>query len=288
MVYAEIQMTEPKEQNKGPQITEDPRLEEITTVIFQELALISPSLPIETTRILVGFAEKQARKIRAAEIRAEEAERKKTELEAKMERDPYNPEVYSAEGWYRTTRDWVRTLRRNGQSTVIMALDIDNFKEYNDSNKDHVKGDIALGLAGTLIKGAVRSSDLVARIHGDEYVVMISNADLKVGAIAAENIRQSVSGLSGLLDTTIPLSISIGIAILDEKFIKTEYDSDEEFVEALKQSYTLADKALYDGAKKPGKNGIGAILPTGEIQTATLTHTQDGNPNVIFQASVPI
>lgn len=282
MQYSKIEMAElaVAQISVATEVIDDPELEELARQVFQKVIDIYPDSTTEQMQALQRFSRDIARKQLEAERKTGQLEQEKMDLQKQSDRDLYNPEIYSDHGWYRVMRDVLAGLRRNNQTAIIMSLDLDNFKLYNDT-RGHVEGDNALGLTGHLIKSVLRPTDIVARLHGDEYTVVLPGANIEAGVVAASRIQQSVSQLSGLLETTIPFSISIGVAELGKEVISTEYGSDEQLVATLKQSYALADRALYGGAKTNGKKGIGVIFSDGKIQTAFIREGTETQPSTI-------
>lgn len=265
----------------------DPRLEKSISTICRALSEIFP----EADKEQVKQAKVLARQLAFAQLepqkKAEQLEKENTSLREQSDRDPYNPEIYSDNGWYRAMADKLRELRRNKQSAVILAFDLDGFKLYNDAQSSHVEGDKALGLAGQLAKSVLRPGDLIARLHGDEYVAVVGGARLENGVMVAERIRQAISQMPELLKTSIPFTVSVGVAILEAEVINTEYKSYEQLIAALKNSYALADQAHYEGAKKVGKNMIGVMFPDGTIRTAVITAKPEGQQPLVITYQTP-
>ena len=119
-----------------------------------------------------------------------------------------------------------------------MMLDLDRFKEVNDS-LGHAAGDALLAEIGRRLDGMLRASDTVARLGGDEFGVLlpdqISLADVM---IAAERVRAAIQ--EPVIVEGLPLSVdaSIGIAL---------YPRDGRELETLLQH---ADSAMYDGQER--------------------------------------
>lgn len=124
-------------------------------------------------------------------------------------------------------------LKRSPAALSLLMLDIDNFKNYNDT-QGHPAGDVLLKNAAKVFKNSVRPSDIVCRYGGEEFVVILPQTDKAASKIVAERLRVQV----GLY---LPTTVSIGIASLPE-------DASE--ITAL---IDKADGALYQ-AKKTGKN----------------------------------
>lgn len=279
MSYPEKDMTE---LSKTPKATElNPRVTELESKFFARFSEALPMLsdyPVASRRLLPlarQFAEEQA-----------QLEKENASLLEQSDRDPYNPEVHSNAGWQRSMKDILAELRRNKQHAAIVAWDLDGFKQYNDLYASHLQGNKALGLAGSLAKAVLRPGDLIARPHGDEFLAVLPGAGLQEGVIAAERVRTAIAGMPALLETTIPLTASLGVVVLSDQIVQTRYESDEQLNNALKLAYDLADKAQYNGAKKVGKNKIGVMQANGEIQTAVVQLGTEGQPAIITYQSL--
>lgn len=137
---------------------------------------------------------------------------------------------------------------RNKHIVGIIMMDIDNFKKYNDTF-GHPQGDKCLqSVAEAIKRSASRSSDIAARVGGEEFMVFISEANSDLEPIRlADKIRKSVESMKiphSPLVANPYVTISVGV----EYMVPTENDT----FEAL---YDAADKALYY-AKHNGRNCI--------------------------------
>ena len=127
---------------------------------------------------------------------------------------------------------------RDSDRTCIAVLDVDNFKVINDTH-GHLRGDDVLRDIGTLLRQVVRQRDIVGRIGGEEFAVLLPDAGLDDARIMAERLREAVIRTRpGALDVTV----SIGIA---------EHDP----TTALTATVNAADRALYQ-AKAEGRNRV--------------------------------
>jgi diguanylate cyclase (GGDEF)-like protein len=127
---------------------------------------------------------------------------------------------------------------------AVMFLDLDGFKNVNDTH-GHEEGDELLRQFGARIAGAVRRTDTVARLAGDEFVVVLEN--LNDAADAEDMGRKMMPKLREpftLKTATVHLSASIGIAL--------HLPGDAEDLDAL---LARADRAMYE-AKRGGKNNV--------------------------------
>lgn len=89
--------------------------------------------------------------------------------------------------------EWQRALRQQ-QPLSLLMVDVDNFKQYNDTY-GHVRGDDCLQRIATAVASEMRANDLVARYGGEEFAVVLPNQSLKGAAIVAERIRCRVERL---------------------------------------------------------------------------------------------
>lgn len=93
---------------------------------------------------------------------------------------------------------------------ALLVIDVDYFKTIND-RFGHDKGDEALGLVAQAIKGSVRSTDLVARMGGEEFGVFLPATDLAGARAASESIRERVAATQiPAGDELLKLSVSVG------------------------------------------------------------------------------
>ncbi len=102
---------------------------------------------------------------------------------------------------------------RDGRSLAVLFIDLDGFKPVNDSY-GHPAGDAVLRQIGQRLRALARASDAVARVGGDEFLMMIDGpADASVAASVAQRILDAVEGPCVLLHDTLQVSCSIGIAM---------------------------------------------------------------------------
>src|SRR5208282_2844310 len=127
----------------------------------------------------------------------------------------------------------------------LVMIDIDNFKQVNDSY-GHLSGDKVLRAVAGLLWQARRNMDTVARYGGEEFSVILPETDLKGAAVFAERVRKSIeSNVTDVDDVKILVTVSMGISVYNPNTSKLNKD---ELVKA-------ADKALYN-SKNSGKNKI--------------------------------
>jgi diguanylate cyclase (GGDEF)-like protein len=133
--------------------------------------------------------------------------------------------------------------KRYKNTFSIIIFDVDNFKDYNDTN-GHIAGSEALRKVGRLMKKVFRSSDVLCRYGGDEYVVILPNSDHVGAFLGAERIRETVENehfKGGEHQPLGKVTLSLGISSYPEHGTGT------------KDLLNKADKALYI-AKNTGRN----------------------------------
>lgn len=105
------------------------------------------------------------------------------------------------------------SARRYKNPLTMISMDLDRFKNIND-NLGHQRGDEVLQAVAAVLKGAVRSTDLLVRMGGDEFLLILDNTDLKNGRILAERLCVAVDELGIWADEATKLGISIGMSQL--------------------------------------------------------------------------
>ena len=150
------------------------------------------------------------------EERKKELQEVKYELERLIVHDRLT-EIYNHR-WFNQffEYEWKRTVRKGGPISLIM-IDIDFFKKFNETYGRN-KGDICLvSIAKILQETIKRSSDVVARFGGEEFVIVLSGTDKRGVDVVAENARKSVEDLN-IPHESSPLSdhvtISLGCATM--------------------------------------------------------------------------
>ncbi len=142
--------------------------------------------------------------------------------------------------------EWKRSLRESTPITVIM-IDIDHFKQYNDTY-GHVAGDKCLrNVAQTLAKVISRPTDLVARYGGEEFVIILSNTEDREGKVAAKCVKE-VAKLR-IPHKSSPVENYVTISAGSATYAIVPPDQPPRTI------VKKADKALY-AAKKDGRNRV--------------------------------
>jgi len=151
-------------------------------------------------------------------------------------------------------RKEMRRAQRYNQHFSLIMIDIDHFKNYNDTN-GHLSGDHLLQRFSSILKTSVRDQDIVARYGGEEFAVVLPHTDADNGIVVAEKIRTRVLEAAFPYEERQPsgqLTISLGIA---DTHSLERLTSPQELI-------SIADKALYH-AKETGRNQ--SVLYTSDI-----------------------
>lgn len=146
---------------------------------------------------------------------------------------------------------------RFGQPLSLLIIDIDRFKQFNDTY-GHLVGDDCLRMVAQGIRQYVtRPQDLAARYGGEEFVVILPDTPEEGAVQVAEKIRREIEGTDfRVSDTTVRLTISIGVCSLTP-----------DQADATRELFRRADEALY-AAKAQGRNRVVCHDPDQEALTA--------------------
>ena len=145
----------------------------------------------------------------------------------------------------------LRLAQRSGQSVALLFLDLDNFKNINDS-LGHKAGDRLLQSFAERLDALVREEDTFARQGGDEFILLLPNTDANGAAHTAQKLLTMLKRPFRIDGYNLSVSSSIGIALYPEDG------------SALNQLYTHADIAMYR-AKQKGRDTYSFFTP--ELQT---------------------
>ncbi len=138
-----------------------------------------------------------------------------------------------------------------GKPLAVLMVDLDHFKRINDAH-GHALGDLVLKQTTHAIQSTLRADDIVGRFGGEEFVVLLSGADLKQAMGAAERCRAAVETMEIPGAPYLSVTASVGVAAFPEH--------GDELDGLLKAS----DRAMY-AAKANGRNRIESLsIPRGK------------------------
>jgi diguanylate cyclase (GGDEF)-like protein len=143
-------------------------------------------------------------------------------------------------------REEIRRARANNYPLTVAVLDIDFFKNVNDTY-GHQAGDSILSQIGLILRDKFRKSDLLSRYGGEEFGIILLHSDIRQSANVLEEIRKTIERERFFIQTgnsckRVGLTVSIGFAELDRK----EFSVEDDLIKK-------ADEALYK-AKNSGRN----------------------------------
>jgi diguanylate cyclase (GGDEF)-like protein len=159
--------------------------------------------------------------------------------------------LLNATAWQREADAEVAQALRTSAPLSLLLVDVDHFKQVNDSH-GHLIGDEVLRALAAELRQQVRESDVVGRFGGEEFTVLLPRTDGDGACRIAERLRSSAGLLSVAADPTtdarISVTVSIGVAVLGQ------HGSD------LFELLAAADLALYR-AKDAGRNQVRLYAP---------------------------
>ena len=164
--------------------------------------------------------------------------------------------------WSRQVSAQHRWLARFGEPFAVLLIDIDHFKRINDS-LGHAAGDAALVTLSQLLVSSARQVDIVGRLGGEEFGILLPRADPVAALRAAERLRQTLAAAQfAWRGQPVQMTVSVGVAIGS--------DADETPAELLERG----DRALYQ-AKREGRNRsvVAGVEPLGDGSAS------DGGPD---------
>ncbi len=145
--------------------------------------------------------------------------------------------LYNRRGFLAVTEQHLAAIRRNKKMPVILYADLDGLKVINDSLGHH-EGDRALVKAAEIFKETFRSSDIIARIGGDEFVVLAAIGPEESAEFLTNRLEENFKAASAQGNHSYDLSVSVGRALFDDD----EGHSIEELM-------ALADRAMYENKR---------------------------------------
>ncbi|MCX6225959.1 MAG: PAS domain S-box protein [Bacteroidia bacterium] len=152
-------------------------------------------------------------------------------------------QLYNSRHFYVQLEREMERSNRYGQPLTLMMLDLDKFKNYNDTY-GHLEGNKVLSRLGQTIKRCLRDTDSAYRYGGEEFMIILPVTTSKDGIVTAERIQRELRQevFSPVLDKEIYVTVSIGLA---------QYKPKEE----MKAFVQMVDQLMYQ-AKKNGRNRI--------------------------------
>lgn len=139
----------------------------------------------------------------------------------------------------------INRQKRYGGCFALAVLDLDKFKQLNDS-QGHKGGDMALQRVAALLREGSRQTDAVFRLGGDEFAVLMPHTSSADGSTHCESLRQAIR--VNMLAAGFDVSASIGVVGFTEA------------PASLDAAVLLADTAMYQAKAQPGRDGAVVAL----------------------------
>jgi len=162
--------------------------------------------------------------------------------------------LYNRREFMRLAELELQRAQRQGGFTSAIVIDLDHFKAINDTH-GHPAGDKVLAHVAQCLLGGVRNTDLVARIGGEEFMVLLPQTDIDAAAGLGQKLRGLLRESPPAIgkDRKIPVTASFGIGALPGGNLGS-----------LESLYAAADKALYD-AKRLGRDRVERVEPDASL-----------------------
>jgi len=158
------------------------------------------------------------------------------DMEAKLELMAVTDELtdlYNRRGFFTMLEQQLKVIKRTKEKAFLIYMDIDNFKNINDT-LGHSTGDSALVDTANILKSTYRESDIIARLGGDEFVVFSEGKEGSDVKNAIGRLQVNIDDYNSLKNRGYKLSMSIGIATYNPE---SPYNIDEFLAEADRSMY---------------------------------------------------
>ncbi len=158
-------------------------------------------------------------------------------------------QLYNSRHFFAQLKMEIERANRYSHSLALLLLDIDFFKNYNDTY-GHLEGDKVLSTVGQMIKTCLRTMDTAYRYGGEEFTAILPYTDVDEAISVADRIQYALECIAfyPYADISVQVTLSIGV---------TEYSPGEELTTFVNRS----DKAMY-AAKESGRNKVSFLPPT--------------------------
>jgi diguanylate cyclase (GGDEF)-like protein len=180
--------------------------------------------------------------MRRLEQQQDALEMQQAELERLARTDPLTG-LLNRRSFFDEASTELRWVQRSGFPAVVISFDLDDFKTINDT-RGHAAGDAALRAVSDLLRAERRATDVIGRLGGEEFAIVVRGADEDDGRLLAERLRGALATLEVLHDgEAISMTASFGVT----QIRSIDIDLDD----AIKR----ADAAMY-AAKRLGRNRV--------------------------------
>ena len=155
-------------------------------------------------------------------------------------------QVFNARAYYAACEQQIAQSQRSHQPFSVLFIDLDHFKNINDTH-GHAAGDEVLRVVARTLRDRLRSSDLLGRIGGEEFSVFLSGTPLNSALEVAETLRLAIEeSHPNIGHMALTITASIGVATRTHE------------MQSMQSIQQHADEAMYE-AKKAGRNRVSTL-----------------------------
>jgi len=156
-------------------------------------------------------------------------------------------QLFNSRHFYNQLKGEIERFNRYGHQLSLLLLDIDNFKDFNDTY-GHLEGDKILVRLGRIIKSCLRKMDTAYRYGGEEFTIILPGTHGEEARTVAERLRAAVTAedFTDGRDPDLGITVSIGV---------TQYHQEEEIANFVQR----ADQAMYQ-SKQAGRNQVSCLF----------------------------
>lgn len=236
--------------DREPETTEFEIVTEGQRRIFDaKVSSLDSTSPVGGGRVVL-LRDVTDRKHAEEELRSasDELQKANEELNRLVNRDPLT-ELGNRRSFFERLDTELERQKRYGEPLSLLLVDLDHFKEINDRH-GHPVGDQVLIAVARVLEDCRFDIDLIARLGGEEFGLILPNTDRQGAAVLAERLRQNICELTVTADDGEPVKItaSLGIAALRDTTVDVS------------DLMRAADRALYR-AKAEGRNRVAGATP---------------------------
>ena len=142
--------------------------------------------------------------------------------------------LYNRRGFFTLAEQELKLANRMKRDVFLFYIDIDNLKEIND-RLGHLEGDMMILETANILRGTFRQSDTIARIGGDEFVIVLNGAKKADAEVIASRLQKNLDEFNTRMNLGVQLSMSVGIA-----FYNPENPA------SIDELLSQADKSMYE------------------------------------------
>jgi diguanylate cyclase (GGDEF)-like protein len=166
--------------------------------------------------------------------------RRAMESERELARTDFLTGTFNSRSFHELAQMEIDRSARYKHPFTIAFIDIDNFKTINDTH-GHAKGDIVLRTIANSIQQNVRKTDIVARVGGDEFAILLPETDMETAPTVISNMQRKL--LDEMQKNNWPVTLSVGVLSLAASQLSVD------------EMLGIADQMMY-AVKNGGKNNI--------------------------------